>query len=198
MAGEPSSLLSEFAQAVKDWTRTKVTGKYPAGSIEDLEGQLKLAQAQQALDAVKRDPNDPRARERLNQALRDRQDIVLRGQQATIDMMDNRLPTLVGAKGQLADIETRSTTTVDRAKTENDLRRIAAQREILGDTFGHEMGLAQMGADTRDAVLQFYSQAQDKNLAAQAAAQKEARNFNISTMLNNLPGLALAVAGTLA
>lgn len=194
MAGEPSNLLSEIGQTAVDRTRTFLTGKPPAGSLEDVERQLKMVQAEQALAAAKRNPDDPRAHQTAIQRLKDYQALALQGQQATMEMVDNRLPTLIGATGQLADIETKNINERNRADTNNELLKIGAQREILGDTFGHELKLAEMDTGTRDAVLQFYSQAQDKNLAAQAAARKP--NFmNVASLLTGLGATAAALFG---
>jgi len=192
MAGEASNLLSEAVQAAKDWTRTRITGKYPDGSIEDLESQLKLAQTEQALRAAKQDPNDPRKRQLALQRFKDFQDLELRGQQATMDLVGRQLPLLVDTKGQLSDIETRQTTSIENAKTDNDLRLIGAKSGILDRLTGHEARLAEMDIGTRDAFIGYLEREGDKNRAAQAAARKP--NFsNVASLLTGLGATAAAL-----
>ena len=173
MASETPSLLSEVKEGVGNWIRTKATGKPAPGSLEDYEQQLRIVQAQRALDEAQRDPNDPRKLEALKQQFGLLRDITLDGQRQSLKMQADYIPTLVDAKGRLRQQQTEQEIQLGSSDADNTLRtQGGTKRDILGDTFNQELRLADSQAATTQQVLDFYRQAQDKNLAAQAAARK--------------------------
>jgi len=173
MASETPSLLSEVKEGVGNWIRTKATGKPAPGSLEDYEQQLRIVQAQRALDEAQRDPNDPRKLEALKQQFGLLRDITLDGQRQSLKMQADYVPTLVDAKGRLRQQQTEQEIQLGSSDADNTLRtQGGTKRDILGDTFNQELRLADSQAATTQQVLDFYRQAQDKNLAAQAAARK--------------------------
>jgi len=195
MASETPSLLSEVKEGVGNWIRTKATGKPAPGSLEDYEQQLRIVQAQRALDEAQRDPNDPRKLEALKQQFGLLRDITLDGQRQSLKMQADYIPTLVDAKGRLRQQQTEQEIQLGSSDADNTLRtQGGTKRDILGDTFNQELRLADSQAATTQQVLDFYRQAQDKNLAAQAAARKPSL-MKAASLLAGLGATAAALFG---
>jgi len=173
MASQTPDLLSEIKEGVGNWARTTLTGKPAPGSVEDYDQQLRIIQAQRALDEARRDPNDPRKLEALKQRFGLLRDFTLDSERQRMQMQADFMPTLIGAKGQLRQQETDQQTQLDRSQTDNTIRaQGGTKRDFLGDITSQELKLADYDAATTQQVLDFYRQAHDKNLAAQEAARK--------------------------
>ena len=195
MASETPSLLSEITEGVGNRLRTALTGKPPAGSLEDLNRKLGIIQATRALEEAQRDPNDPRKHELARQRIEQLQDIQLRGQERLIQMNDARLPTLLDARGERTRQDTEQKTQLDRVQTDNTLRaQGGTKRDFLGDITSQELKLADYDTATTQQVLDFYRQAQDKNLAAQEAARKPSL-MKAASLLAGLGATAAALFG---
>lgn len=186
-------LLDKVGQRTAEWLTTALTGQPTKGSDDDLRRRIQSAQLKQTLESFQRNPNDPAARNTFLETLKTAQGLNVEGQRATNEENLRYLsdPRLMGAAKGKTDLEIQK----ERAKADNEiaLLKTEAQQRMQGldKLTDHEWRLAGGSqADTNKSVLEFLAQAQDKNLAAQAAARRP--NFNsIAGLLGSL-GLAAA------
>lgn len=186
-------LLDKVGQRASQMLTSAITGEPVKGSTEDLRKQIEDAQLRRTLESYRKNPSDPGARDALLSTIRAAQGLSIEGQRATNDVNLDYLsdPRLLGAAQTKTNLEIQR----ERAKAANeiDLLKTEAQQRMLGldKLTDHEIRLAGGSqADANRAVFDFLSQAQDKNLAAQAAARRP--NFgSIAGLLGSL-GLAAA------
>ena len=194
MAGQ--GLLSKIGENFTDSLTSMLTGEPIPGSNEAVRKQIETQTLKNNLKALQQDPNDPKRKQALLDSLRSIQKLNQESQtasnRANLELMG--APSLLAGNDRLADTEIRK----GDAEAKRDLNLLDAktqrQRDILGDTFGQEINLADHDASAMDKVLSFYAAAQDKNLAA----QKEARqpNFmNVASLLTGLGATAAALFG---
>jgi len=194
MASQTPDLLSEIKEGVGNWARTTLTGKPAPGSVEDYDQQLRIIQAQRALDEARSDPSLEKFKE-LERRFGLLRDFTLDSERQRMQMQADFMPTLVGAKRQLRQQETEQQTQLDRSQTDNNIRaQGGTKRDFLGDLTSHELELADYDAATTQQVLDFYREAHAKNLAAQEAARKPSL-MKVAPLLAGLGATAAALFG---
>lgn len=186
-------LLGSVGQRASQWLTSLVTGEPPKGSDDDLRKQIQSEQLRQTLASFQRNPNDPGARDAFLGTLKAAQGLNVAGQRAMNDVSLDYVsdPRLMSAAQGKTNLEIQK----ERAKAANEINllKTEAQQRMLGldKLTEHEYRLAGGSqADTNREVLNFLREAQDKNLAAQAAARKP----NFGTVAGLLGSLGLAAA----
>lgn len=191
MANQENNLFEAIGQNFYNSVYSGLTGKPIPGSSEALQAEIEKQTKLKQLEDLKRNPNDPKALERVIAGLKQVQSLGLEGRKAeqALNMETLGAKTLLDARGRLTDESIRK----QQAATQDEINLFDAksqrQRQILGDITGHELALAGHDAGAMDKVLAFYSAAQDKNLAAQA----EARKPNVLSLLAGLGATAASL-----
>jgi hypothetical protein len=187
------NLLGKVGQRAEQWLTSALTGEPPKGSDEDLRKQIQSEQLRQTLASFQKNPNDPAARDAFLGTLKAAQGLNIAGQRAMNDVSLDYVsdPRLMSAAQGKTNLEIQR----ERAKATNeiDLLKTESQQRMLGldKLTEHEFRLAGGSqADTNREVLNFLREAQDKNLAAQAAARRP----NLGTVAGLLGSLGLAAA----
>ena len=187
-----TNLLEGLGQGIYNTAYTAATGKPVPGSREDKLRQLENATLNRQLREALQ---DPQKMDQLASTLRNAK--AIQGLNLEGTAAQNRLnldylgasSLLDAAKGK-SDIKLKEMS----AETANEINRIAAankQRlELLAPVQKLEGDLRLADTGDLEKVLSFYSAAQDKNLAAQAAARKP----GFGGIASLLGGLGLAAA----
>lgn len=185
-------LLGKFKERASQSIISAITGEPPAGSQQDLERKIRMAELQRQYDNLKKDPNNSQAHQQFIETLKTVQGLNREGRRGdndiTLDYVTD--PRFDRAANDKLGRQLKK----DRASTENEISRLTAeaQQRMLGldKILDHEYRLAGGSqAETNRAVLEFLAAAQDKNLAAQA----EARKPNVLSLLAGIGATAASL-----
>lgn len=191
-----TNLLEGLGQGIYNAAYTAATGKPVPGSREDKLRQLENATLNRQLREALQ---DPQKMDQLADTLRTAK--AVQGLNLEGTAAQNRLNLdYLGASSLLDAAKGKSAIKLNEmsAATANEINKLAAankQRlELLAPVQKLEGDLRLADTGDLEKVLSFYSTAQDKNLAAQAAARKP----GIDTLLKTLGATALGIFGAFA